>query len=1277
MARQGRRGSAAAAAGARRPAARWGHGSPAFGMGAAPGGRLFVGGIGGQVRVYDPQDGRMETVLRPAGSSRKGDGDRAVLAIACSDNSVFSAGPDSSILQWDIRSLGCLRIMAGHSRPVTALSVTPGWLFSASLDCSVGMWDLDSGLMVHCFKGHRWEIRALECVHPWVFSAAGSEIRVWSVPRKECVATISGAHGGTVWALRVLPDGSLASAASDGTVKVWGNPHRDAQCVHTLSDHKGQVRGLLCFGGSLFTCGADGNVVVYETATWRIRAVLSAGGAVACMALRSDQLCSGALNRTICRWDVGDLLDAPQTVADYAPPDGAAGTQPRSPVSGAGPGPAKRTESDFYSGGRKAALLRMSPRDAVGHYDALPINFLIERIRMKIDQSKILTESLVYIPFLIVYIFYILSRREISDSYFISRSAADVFVGAEIPRTTWCRTENGTSWFNHRDLPRPQCDEGHGVKKSPERYDGLSSWADYGNWIMQVLMPALWPSRAGSGDDPGDRRIPMWEGKYLIGSLRLRTLRVTNRSCDPRISLRSVLESTESSRAAPDALAQLQSFYSLCYGGWSSGARSTEGFACAEALSPCPLQGHLPEAGGFNVSAHVRSQRGVTPQWADAWFEEGGFRHARSEDPPLGVGGTYTIGHMSDLAKMWPAGGYTVEVPFNATREDAFDMAATVVDGGFADDVATRLVIVEFMTYAPFVNYFTAYKLYAEVAAGGAWIPTSRFRNFQVFDGALEWILYDVIVLLFVLYFIWDFTYDWYLDHRASLSVVKFICAPWNLLEVCNITCFCIFFSSRFAWYAISAKYRDYIRIPYPGSAYPFHLDYILDSYTVEETSASINIVLTVLKALKFAALNPYLSVLTGTLTYCQSPIFGLLILFMWVAHTYVISGVGVFGGAVLELRSVDAGYSTILRAVLGDGMDYGSLRNVQREMAAVYFWSLQILGGYIVLNFIVAVIEASFSKVAEDSTRCIPLDASLKRTLSDIKSDWRPQAVQQRVRALRHRQTYTHLLSKVCQQLIEGWRNVLLTPAQIEGHVHRELLAHVFIPRADYMRCIESSISEHLTDDFLHRVWLDCSWEYHNKLLREHERGGRRRLVARAAASHFEKKLAPHLRELQGQHERLDELRAEVASLRSALKQGGGDRSRRSSGGHGPPTPRTPGSISLQPAALPGGGDSRVTGSHAELDRSEQPGRPPSAARGSGEPLLELHPRPPEPPPPPPGDPPLPPTPPSPTDLPYPLPPPPGRDPPPPPGEPPPPPPGEPQRAAPDRSTTGRRSRP
>eukprot|EP01062_Namystynia_karyoxenos_P058482 TRINITY_DN50004_c0_g1_i1.p1 TRINITY_DN50004_c0_g1~~TRINITY_DN50004_c0_g1_i1.p1 ORF type:complete len:1146 (+),score=395.63 TRINITY_DN50004_c0_g1_i1:133-3570(+) len=1077
--------------GPRVAAARWYDGDRIYGMCAIPGGRLFVGGSGGgDVKVYDPRNGKLEATLAaqkqdpgqktamPQQEDVIGHSD-AVLAITYNNLGVFTAGADLTIIQWHLTCFEFVRVFTGHKALISALHCIPSdaglGLFSGSDDRTIKQWNTTSGKCMHTFKGHK---TAVNCILPtadarWLYSGAKSFVKIWSVSQRKIWKTFE-AHSDAVWSIRLTSLNEtdyLLTSSSDGTIKVWEDPIGRTEMVRLLRGHQGQVRDLLVWNTILFSCSKDGTVCVWDMSVWEPLELLTGHQkTVTAMTLQNNQLCTCSFDRHIIRWDMTDVLDRSghrQPITQFQPFNPTKVAEERKAREEAQHG--KYDEARFYTRAKKKQLARMRPMEAVLHYDALPITFIIDKLEFKCSSSELMIDSLVFIPFLIMFIFFFTIDRQTEQSYFLTRNTMDKFETTELEQQPWCTLKGpGGPWRNPRNGPRPECERGVGLLTVHKRYEDVATAGDYNDWVMDIVAPTLWPGMGHGYGQPGDpdgppvRTPAMLGAKYLVGALRLRTLRVRNDTCSFNWAFFS-----------QDAGPEIRRDYQPCYGAWTPGQEDRATYACMSTVMSC---NNNPYPGGsFNRTRDVLGNyRGVTSRWASQWFDPGGFKYFTSGE----IGGTGFQGAEIILG-LWPPGGYTVEIPFSSSPNDAMDMLAATIDNGFIDDLATRMVVTEFITYAPYVNYFTSHKYFAEVAPGAQWIIEGKAFHFKVWTSNMVGkTVFDVFFLLFVIYYWRKFVLDWYLEFQSSRSVARFIFDPWNALELANMLCFLIVYGFKIRWWVNSSRYSASSKQPSDATTYPHELDYLLDDYQSQNVINAINIVLTFLKILKFFRLNSRLNILTRTLDLASQSILGVLVLFIWIVFAYSVTGNTLFGGGIFHFRSIGVSFSTLMRFLVGD-FDYIAMRDENLNMAWAFFWTYQVLGMFILLNFIIAVLGDAFSDISKSSGQ-VDLDITLQKTVADAKRSCVPKSLKRQCNLWRHRKTQTGLLRHVVEDIKVKIRNPMLTDEQLEEQSAREVLRAVFVHRDDYMNAVSDDLKDDLSEEFLFRVWLDIAWEYH-----------------------------------------------------------------------------------------------------------------------------------------------------------------------------------------------------
>jgi WD40 repeat protein len=119
-----------------------------------------------------------------------------------------------------------LATLAGHSSWVRAVAYAPGGklLASGGDDRTVRLWRAGDGAHLHTYKGHSGHITAVTFVDDDTLASSSLDrtVRLWRVSDGAALATI-GAHVGSVERVVALPgSGQIASASSDGTLRLWG-----------------------------------------------------------------------------------------------------------------------------------------------------------------------------------------------------------------------------------------------------------------------------------------------------------------------------------------------------------------------------------------------------------------------------------------------------------------------------------------------------------------------------------------------------------------------------------------------------------------------------------------------------------------------------------------------------------------------------------------------------------------------------------------------------------------------------------------------------------------------------------------------------------------------------------------------------------------------------------------------------------------------------------------------------------------------------------------------
>lgn len=156
-------------------------------------------------------------------------------------------------------------------------------------------------------EGHGWQVAALLLLPDGRLASASWDrtIRLWDL-RSGAEAAILEGHSKRVGALTLLPDGRLASASWDATIRLWDV--KKCTETHRLEGHTMEITALtLLPDGRLASGSGDTTIRLWDLGTGVEAARLRghAKGVTALTVLPDGRLASGSSDNTILIWDVG------------------------------------------------------------------------------------------------------------------------------------------------------------------------------------------------------------------------------------------------------------------------------------------------------------------------------------------------------------------------------------------------------------------------------------------------------------------------------------------------------------------------------------------------------------------------------------------------------------------------------------------------------------------------------------------------------------------------------------------------------------------------------------------------------------------------------------------------------------------------------------------------------------------------------------------------------------------------------------------------------------
>lgn len=249
---------------------------------------LYTGSGDGAISIWDPVELKHVSNIKAHS--------KAVKSVLLRDQTLFSAGADAVIKEWDLPSQKVVN-EAKDKGEVNTIFLSQNLLFSGSNDKTVKIYDTRTYKCTATLSSHTRAVKCLYVLGNYLFSGSNDQqVLVWSLQTQSVLTNLQGHEG---WIKSLVGIGStLFSGSHDETIRVWDL--NTLQCQHTLKA-KDKVEALLATPQALFSASGD-YLEVWDGASYSLASSINARTSVLCLARHGPRVFCGSIGNHLKVW---------------------------------------------------------------------------------------------------------------------------------------------------------------------------------------------------------------------------------------------------------------------------------------------------------------------------------------------------------------------------------------------------------------------------------------------------------------------------------------------------------------------------------------------------------------------------------------------------------------------------------------------------------------------------------------------------------------------------------------------------------------------------------------------------------------------------------------------------------------------------------------------------------------------------------------------------------------------------------------------------------------
>ena len=306
---------------------------------------------------------------------------------------------------------------------------------------------------------------------------------------------------------------------------------------------------------------------------------------------------------------------------------------------------------------------------------------------------------------------------------------------------------------------------------------------------------------------------------------------------------------------------------------------------------------------------------------------------------------------------------FSVVMPYDLERTDVMNNITYLMNNSWIDQ-ATRVVIIDVLTFNPSIDAFALNHFFVEFFATGSTVAGSKAYPFDLlrFDTTQRRFLFVADIALAVGTGVLILALFFGIYQRIQLGIPWWMVQPFELFDVGFIVFLVYTVIYRMKLWSEGPDLHDGTTEVSELNMYQSLFEYGFH-FERANTYVGIAVVFAWLRLFKFLQYNNRLGVLSETARRAASDLMAMFLIFFIVLVGYGIGGSALYGVDHKSFSSWWLAMSYLLRLLISAEVDqhYDELKRIHPDWTGLYMASFIIITWVILLNMVLAIITGAF----------------------------------------------------------------------------------------------------------------------------------------------------------------------------------------------------------------------------------------------------------------------------------------------------------------------------